>query len=148
VSGLVSAYRPAVDALKRLGPAVLSPFEQKAAVRRASGWIKAGAPKDIAHSVALMRPLTVAANLADLARTKRMVAGVRRHVYHRVGGVFGFDRIRAAAGSRAAGDPYERLAVRRLIEDLLAEQAALAGARSWPRSARSKIKARLGHAPP
>jgi glutamate dehydrogenase len=128
VNGLVSAYRPAVDALKRLGPVVLSPFEQKAAVRRASGWIKAGAPKDIAHSVALMRPLTVAANLADLARTREWPLEAAAHVYHRVGGVFGFDRTRAAAGSRAAGDAYERLAVRRLIEDLLAEQAALAGA--------------------
>jgi len=34
----------------------------------------------------------------------------------------------AAAGSRGGGDAYERLAVRRLIEDMLAEQTALAGA--------------------
>ncbi|HEY5071612.1 MAG TPA: NAD-glutamate dehydrogenase [Caulobacteraceae bacterium] len=128
VKGLVGAYRPAVDSLKRLAPGVLSAFEQKAAVRRAAGWIKAGAPKDIAHSVALMRPLTVAANLADLAKTQGWPLEGTAFVYHRVGGVFGFDRLRAAAASRAAGDSYERLAVRRLIEDMLAEQAALAGA--------------------
>jgi glutamate dehydrogenase len=128
VQGLVAAYRPAVDSLKRLAPGVLSSFEQKAAVRRAAAWIKAGAPRDIAHSVALLRPLTIAANLADLARKMDWPLAPAAFVYHRVGGVFGFDRLRAAAGQRAAGDAYERLAVRRLIEDMLAEQAALAGA--------------------
>ena len=48
----------AADALKPLFPQVLSPFEQKAAVRRAAGWIKAGAPKELAHQVALYRPLS------------------------------------------------------------------------------------------
>ncbi len=128
VQALIRAYRPAVDGLKRLVPGVLSPFEQKAAVRRAAGWIKAGAPRDIAHSVALMRPLTLAATLTDLAAAQGWPLAGTAFVYHKVGGVFGFDRLRAAAGSRAAGDPYERLAVRRLIEDMLAEQAALAGA--------------------
>ena len=128
VEQLVAAYRPAMDGLKKLVPAALSPFEQKAAVRRAAGWIKAGAPKDIAHSVALMRPLTVTATLADLAAREGWPLAAAAFVYHRVGGVFGFDRLRASAGSRAAGDSYERLAVRRLIEDMLAEQAALAGA--------------------
>jgi glutamate dehydrogenase len=46
-------------------------------------------------------------------------------LYHHIGGAFAFDRLRAAAGSRTAGDAYERLAVRRLIEDLLDEQASL-----------------------
>jgi glutamate dehydrogenase len=128
VDRLIATYRPAMDAVKKLVPAVLSPFEQKAAVRRAAGWVKAGAPKDVAHSVALMRPLTVIATLADLALAAAWPLADAAFVYHRVGGVFGFDRLRAAAGSRAAGDPFERLAVRRLIEDMLAEQAALAGA--------------------
>ena len=127
VQALVNAYQPAVDRLKTLVPAVLSPFEQKAAVRRANVWIKAGAPKDIAHSVALMRPLTVAATLTDLAAGSSWSLEAAARVYHRVGGVFGFDKLRAAAGSRTGGDPYERLAVRRLIEDMLTEQAALTG---------------------
>jgi len=129
VQALVHAYRPAVDELKDLVPAVLSPFEQKAAVRRAAAWIKAGAPKDVAHSVALMRPLTLAANLADLALAQAWPLAPAAFLYHRVGGLFGFDRLRAAAAaSRGLGDPFERLASRRLIEDMSGEQAALAGA--------------------
>ena len=42
-----------------------------------------------------------------------------------VGEVFGFDRVRAAAGAYAVGDPCERTALRRLIEDLLLEQTGL-----------------------
>jgi glutamate dehydrogenase len=129
VQGLINAYRPAVDALKDMAPAVFSPFEQKAAVRRASGWIKAGAPKAVAHSVALMRPLVLAASMSDLARDKGWPLRPAAVIYHKVGGVFGFDRLRAAALTRGAGgDAYERLAVRRLIEDMITEQASLTGA--------------------
>jgi glutamate dehydrogenase len=127
VRGLIAAYRPTVDALKTLVPTVLSPVEQKAAVRRAAGWIKDGAPKDIAHSVALMRPLTQAAAVSDLSGRTGWPLAETAHVYHRVGGAFGFDKLRAAAGSRFGGDAFERLAMRRLIEDMLAEQEALAG---------------------
>ncbi|HEY1426854.1 MAG TPA: NAD-glutamate dehydrogenase [Caulobacteraceae bacterium] len=125
VDALIEAYRPAVDELKELFPQVLSPFEQKAAVRRAAGWIKAGAPKEIAHQIALYRPLSTASVLADLARAEDWPLAPAAQLYHHIGGAFSFDRLRAAAGSRNSGDAYERLAVRRLIEDMLDEQAFL-----------------------
>jgi glutamate dehydrogenase len=46
-------------------------------------------------------------------------------LYHQVGAAFGFDRLRGAAGSFVGGDAFERLAVRRLIEDMLTEQTAI-----------------------
>ena len=104
---------------------MLSPFEQKAAVRRAAGWTKAGAPKEIAHQIALYRPLSTASVLSDLARAGGWPLGPAAQLYHHIGGAFAFDRLRAAAGGRTTGDAYERLAVRRLIEDMLDEQAAL-----------------------
>ncbi len=128
VEGLTRAYRPAADALKELVPAVLSAFEQKAAVHRAKAWIKMGAPKDIAHSVALARPLALVADLADLAKRQAWPIEPAAFVFNRVGGAFGFDRLRAAAAARPPADTYERQAVRRLIEDMLQEQVTLAGA--------------------
>jgi glutamate dehydrogenase len=125
VGGLIERYRPAVDALRELIPAVLSPYERKAAVRRSAAWIKLGAPKALAHSYGLMRPLTYAADLSDLATAAGWPLAPAAFVYHKVGGQFGFDRLRDAAAARASGDVYERMAVRRLIEDILAEQAAL-----------------------
>jgi glutamate dehydrogenase len=125
VQPLVDAYRPGADGLAKLMPGVLSGFEQKEAVRRANGWTKVGAPKDIAHAVAVMRPLALAAALTDLASATDWPLESVARLYHHVGGTFDFDRLRAAAGSKVAGDPYERLAVRRLVEDMVAEQTAL-----------------------
>ncbi len=125
IRALVSTYRPAADALKALLPTVLSPFEQRAAVRRAKNWTKLGAPKTVAHSIALMRPLTLSPTLTDLAAGQDWPIKNAAFLYHRVGGVFGFDRLRTAAASQETSDVYERLATRRLIEDLLVEQAAL-----------------------
>ena len=75
-----------------------------------------------------MRPLSVAPTLADLAAARDWPIANAAFVYHRVGGVFGFDRLRAAGGARDSRDPYERLAMRRLVEDMLNEQAVIAGA--------------------
>ncbi|RYE82232.1 MAG: hypothetical protein EOO75_20995, partial [Myxococcales bacterium] len=46
-------------------------------------------------------------------------------LYHQVGAAFDFDRLRAAAGSIPSADHFDRLAVRRLIEDLMNEQVVL-----------------------
>jgi glutamate dehydrogenase len=128
VQGLIDRYQPAIDVLRELIPAVLSPFERKAAVRRSNKWIKLGAPKTLAHSLGLMRPLTYAADIGDLAGASGWPLANTAYVYHRTGGQFGFDRLREAAAERIPADPYERMAVRRLIEDILAEQATLAAA--------------------
>ncbi|HEY2051644.1 MAG TPA: NAD-glutamate dehydrogenase [Caulobacteraceae bacterium] len=126
VQGLIETYRPAVDVLKTLVPACLSSFEAKAAVRRASAWIKMGAPRSLAHSIALMRTLIPSTTVTDLAAAQDWPVANAAFVYHRIGGLFGFDKLRAAAATRGAGDGYERLAVRRLVEDMHAEQADLA----------------------
>ena len=128
VQGLIDRYQPSIDVLRDLIPAVLSPFERKAAVRRGAHWIKLGAPKAQAHSLSLMRPLTYAADIGDLAQSTGWPLANTAYVYHRVGGQFGFDRMREAAAARVPADPYERIAVRRLIEDILAEQSALTAA--------------------
>jgi len=46
-------------------------------------------------------------------------------IYHALGAALALDRLRTAAGTLAGGDQYDRMAVRRLIEDLLVEQLAL-----------------------
>ena len=128
IKALVTTFGPAVDVLKALTPGVLSPFERQAAVRRAKAWTRLGAPKAIAHSIALMRPLSVAPTLAELSAKSEWPIESAAFIYHRVGGLFGFDRLRAAAASRAGSDAYERLAMRRLVEDMLNEQATISAA--------------------
>ena len=125
VQGLIKTYRPAIDALRAEGLDLLAPFERSAAEARAKELVRAGAPKDLVRRLAVLRPLTAATDVADMARKARWEALPAARIYQAVGQVFGFDRIRAAAGELVgAGDSYERLAVRRLLEELLTEQAA------------------------
>jgi glutamate dehydrogenase len=128
VQALVKAYQPAADVLRNEGISILSEFEQGLVRQRADAFVKAGAPASLAMSVALLRPLTALSDIADLASRSSWPVQAAAKLYNQVGAVIGFDRLRAAAGGLDSSDHYERLAVRRLIEDLLSEQVRLARA--------------------
>jgi glutamate dehydrogenase len=125
VQQLVEAYGPSVATLKGLAPAILSPFEQKTVAKRTKAYVADGAPEALAQAVAAMQPLTTAADLVDLANASSWSVDDVARLYHQVGAAFGFDRLRGAAGSFVGGDSFERLAVRRLIEDMLTEQTSI-----------------------
>ncbi len=125
VQALIDEYRPSVDALKGLMPGLLSPFEQKAVAKRVKEFVADGAPETLAQAIAVLQPLTTAVDLVDAANASSWpVANVAR-LYHRVGATWSFDRLRAAAGELRGGDHFERMAVRRLVEDMLSEQTLL-----------------------
>src|SRR5690606_5981080 len=114
-----------VDQLRKLVPGVLSSVEQSGLQGRLARLVEAGAPEDLALRVAVLQPLTTASNLVDLAEGSSWSLPEVARLYHQAGAAFGFDRLRAAAGEFRSGDSFERSAVRRLIEDLLAEQTIL-----------------------
>ena len=128
IEGLIKVYRPTADALRALGTASLAPFERSQAESRIKAMVRAGAPRSLATSIAMLRPLMTLSNIADMARHHRWDVTAAWRIFQAVGGAFAFDRLRAAAGSLAGGDSYERMAVRRLIEELLGEQLAVTDA--------------------
>jgi glutamate dehydrogenase len=125
VKTLVDSYGPSVNELRGMTPAVLSSFEQKTVAKRVKTYVADGAPEALAQAVAALQPLTTAADLVDLANASSWTVKDVARLYHQVGAAFGFDRLRGASGSFVGGDAFERLAVRRLIEDLLSEQTAI-----------------------
>ena len=125
VDALVSAYGPSFQALLKLMPAILSPIEQAAVETRVRHLTEAGAPLDKARAVAVLQPMTIAGDLVDLAEASSWPLANVARLYHAAGEAFGFDRVRQAAGAYAVGDNFERTALRRLIEDLLTQQADL-----------------------
>ncbi|HTI67457.1 MAG TPA: NAD-glutamate dehydrogenase, partial [Caulobacteraceae bacterium] len=125
VQTLVQAYRPAADEMRAQGLDLMSPLERQAAQARAQGFIDLGAPKDLALSIGALSPLTSTSDVADLALSAGWAFLAAGRIYHQAGAIFGFDRLRAAAGGLMASDAYERQAVRQLIEDFLAEQASI-----------------------
>ncbi len=125
VAALIERYGPGFKAVHALMPGVLSPVEQAAVTARQLSMVEAGAPEAMARSVAVLQTLTTAGDLVDLGEASSWSLPRVARLYHVVGEVFGFDRVRAAAGAYAVGDPFERTALRRLIEDLLLEQTGL-----------------------
>jgi len=112
--------------LRRLLPGVLSPIEQGSVEARVRDLMAAGAPEDKARAVAILQPLTTAGDLVDIAEASTWPLAPVARLYHAIGAAFGFDRVRQAASAYSVGDNFERTALRRLIEDLLTQQAGLA----------------------
>jgi glutamate dehydrogenase len=125
VDGLINAYRPVADVLRPAGASVLSRFEQGRFDDRIQAFTTLGASPEMARDFAMLRPLVATADIGDLAREADWPETEMAMLYHQVGATFDFDRLRAAAGTVQSTDHYDRLAVRRLIEDLMTEQLAL-----------------------
>ena len=125
VEGLITAYRPIADALRQAGGDVLSRFEQAGLQARYETYVGLGAPVELARTVAMLRPLVATADVGDLSRAAGWSAPEMARLYHQVGAAFDLDRLRAAAGRVPSGDHFDRLAVRRLIQDLMQEQLVL-----------------------
>ncbi|HRO33754.1 MAG TPA: NAD-glutamate dehydrogenase [Brevundimonas sp.] len=125
VDGLIGAYRPAADALRAAGGGVLSRYEAARLDERVQAFEALGAPADLARDFAMLRPLVATADIGDLAREAGWDEPSMAMLYHQVGAAFDFDRLRSAAGRVSSGDHFDRLAVRRLIEDLMTEQRDL-----------------------
>jgi glutamate dehydrogenase len=125
VAELTARYVPGFRNLHGLMPEILSKAERAGVDQRAAQLVAAGAPEAPAQAAAVLGPLTNAADLVDLAEASSWPLANVARLYYATGAAFAFDRLRAAAGEFRAGDIFERTALRRLIEDLLAEQAQL-----------------------
>ena len=125
IAELTARYAPGFRSLHALMPEILSPAEARSVTSQVAQITDRGAPAEAAMAVAVLGPLTNAADLVDLAEASSWPLPNVARLYYATDAAFGFDRLRAAAGDFRAGDIFERTALRRLIEDLLAEQAQL-----------------------
>ena len=125
VESLLGRYGAGFASLRAMATEVASPVEREAIETRARRLASAGAPDELALAAAVLQAVSTAADLVDLAEASDWPLKSVARLYHAVGEAFGFDRLRAAAAGYAVGDGFERTALRRLIEDLLAEQASL-----------------------
>src|SRR3569832_1297583 len=106
-------------------PGVASAVEQAAIEARPRQLVEAGAPERAAQAAAVLQSLTTAADMVDLAEASSWPLPNVTRLYHAAGAAFAFDRLRAAAAAYTVGDAFERTALRRHLEVLLAEQAEL-----------------------
>ncbi|PIW31534.1 MAG: NAD-glutamate dehydrogenase [Rhodobacterales bacterium CG15_BIG_FIL_POST_REV_8_21_14_020_59_13] len=135
IRDLIAAYRPGVDKLREAAMDIISGYEREHVEERTEAFVRAGAPKDLAHDIAVLRPLTSSSDVVDLALQEDWPLESAGYVYHAAGARFSVDMLRGLGSEVSSDLHWDRLAVRRLIEDLYASQQAIAS--SMMRFARS-----------
>jgi glutamate dehydrogenase len=126
VEEAIAFYRPALDAQSKTIWTDMTEQERSRAEVRAQTFEADGAPRDLACEVAALSPLVAALDVADLADQSRWPVGATAKVFREVGATFAFDRLRGAAGAFTLDQHWDRLALRRTLEELYEDQRLLA----------------------
>ncbi|WP_300551616.1 NAD-glutamate dehydrogenase [Maricaulis sp.] len=124
ISSVIEAYRPGVQQLRSMVHEIISNHERKGVAARRDGFVEAGAPEDLAQAVAELRPLTSSTDVIDMALTSDWPLASTAYLYHAMGARFRFDRLRGKGQEVVSELHWDRLAVRRLMEDFYASQQA------------------------
>ena len=85
-----------------------------------------GVPEDIARDVTLLPTLTSALDVALLAHDVALEPAKVAAIYFAVGDMLGLDHLRMLAAKFSPPDHWDRLALRRLLDDLYAAQRRIA----------------------
>jgi len=124
ISDVIDSYKPGLEELKSMVYEIISDHERNGIAERRDAFIEAGAPAELAQSVAELRPLTSSTDVIDLALRKDWPLESTARLYHAIGARFGFDRLRGMGQEVSSELHWDRLAVRRLMEDFYASQQA------------------------
>ncbi len=128
IGPLITLYQPGVDSFAAMVSTSSSNLLQTDIRRRADEFTKSGAPADLALRAAALRPLSNALDVMELARARNWNAPETARMVFAVGETFGFAEMRAGADAAHADQHWDRLALRKLREELFAMQLEFAGA--------------------
>ena len=128
IAAAIAAYQGAVDVQRATIWETMTEQERQRAEARAQRFIQDGAPEDIARDAAALPPLVAALDVADLAERTGWPVAPATSVFRSVGAAFGMDRLRGAAMAFTLEQHWDRLALRRTLEELYEDQRLLAEA--------------------
>ena len=124
----IAPYTEGVTAMLALGESVLSDPVKAKISDRVTALIALGAPESLARSITVLAAFHHATDIIDLAGGPKKPMDKTAELYFLTGDRFGFDDLSDGAGSLASADSWDRMATRRLIEDVLTEQKLVVGA--------------------
>jgi glutamate dehydrogenase len=122
----ITRYGAGFSALKGRFAGLVSPLEAEAVEHRVAILQQSGVPKDIADDVAVLPLLGAVPEIILLAEAQGVSADAAARIYFAVGAVVGLDSLRALAARITAADHWDRLALRRILDDLYSAQRLLA----------------------
>jgi glutamate dehydrogenase len=121
----VARYRAGVETLRGTFSSLVSPYEAEDTENRITQIQKAGAPLDVAEDVAVLPLLSAAPEIAQLAFNRSLDVDLVAGAYFAIGAIVGLDRLRGLASRISGGEHWDRLAIRRIVDDLFAGQRSL-----------------------
>jgi glutamate dehydrogenase len=122
----ISIYRNGAQRLRGTFSNLVSAYEAAATEKRISELRSAGVPLDVAEDVAALPLLGGTPEIVLLAEARSLPVDYVAGAYFAIGAAAGLDRLRGLAGQIAGHEHWDRLAVRRIMDDLYAGQRALA----------------------
>ena len=126
IGTVIGNYQAGVQELRSMAHEIISDHERKGVRARKQKFVAAGAPAALAKAVAELRPLTSSSDVIDMAVASDWPLASTAYIYHAIGARFRFDRLRGLGQEVSSELHWDRLAVRRLMEDLYASQQTLA----------------------
>lgn len=126
VDGLITEYAASVGILKQALPSTLPDRACRLLNERIANWRELDAPDEIAKEAALMPSLELVFDIVNLSKETGWKEDAASAIFLGVGDRLNIDVIRAATKKSPPADYYDKLAVRRLLEDLALRQTGLA----------------------
>jgi glutamate dehydrogenase len=114
-----------VETLRGTFSSLVSPYEAQDTESHIVEFQEAGAPLDVAEDIAVLPLLSAAPEIAQLANNRSLDVDLVAGAYFAVGAIVGIDRLRGLASRISGGEHWDRLAIRRIVDDLFAGQRAL-----------------------
>lgn len=126
VNQVIKAYQGPVEAQRTAGAALLTGAERRTFEILEQRLRESGAPEGLAREGALLRVLAPAVAISDLARAAEWSIESAALLYRAIGAVLGLDRARAASETLRLPSHFDRMALRRTLEDFDRDQRLLA----------------------
>ncbi|HEX4157501.1 MAG TPA: NAD-glutamate dehydrogenase [Rhizomicrobium sp.] len=126
IGDTIGRYRAGVDSLRGSFSSLVSSYEAQNTERRIAELQEAGVPLDIAEDVAVLPLLAGAPEIVLLAGSRAMPVDLVAGAYFAMGAAIGFDRLRGLANRITGYEHWDRLAIRRIVDDLFSGQRVLA----------------------
>jgi glutamate dehydrogenase len=104
---------------------VISPEQAQELEGRITRFAAPEVPEDLARDIGLLPLMGVAPEIAQLGRATGHDINMVASLYFGIGAKLGLDRLRLMAARITASEHWDRLAIRRLVDDLFAAQRAL-----------------------
>ncbi len=124
----IGRYKSGIDAVFDAPRSVVVGLEVSAIDERIKHFSDSGVDLDLAGRVAILKPMSFAGDIVDLAHRSGLTVDHVASAYFLIGAELRLDRVRAAASTLFSGEHYDRLAIKRMTSDLSYYQRTVAGA--------------------